>query len=197
MLTKTQLSIIGYLLNREEPQSIRGIAKDLKKSYTLVYNNIENLRKKGVIYKQQVGTAQIINLSSNVPTKYLIEAESFAKQQFIKKHKWVELFLKDVLSNSKQTFFILLVFGSFAKGEMSKKSDLDLLAIVPDKKGIKEVEDAICQAYTKVKKQVIVIAPNMFMDMVNKPGYVSVGDEARKHHIILYGAEQYHTLMKR
>lgn len=197
MLTKTQIEIIGYLLNREEPQNIRGIARALRKSYTLVYNNIENLRRKEIIYKQEVPPAQIIKLNEYAPVEVFIEAEDKRKEDFLKRYKEMGVFLKDVFSNSENLFFILIVFGSYAKGKTTKKSDMDFLAIVPRKEDIKEIEVKVGKSYTKIKKHLIVVDQQDFLGMIKKPKELNIGNEARKNHIILYGVEQYYQLIKR
>jgi len=196
MLTRTQIEIIGYLLGREEPQNIRGIARELGKSYTLVYNNIEDLRKKEIVYKQEIPPAQIIKLNERAPVKIFVKAENKKKETFLQKHKWMEVFLKDVLRSTKNVFFILMVFGSYAKDKTTEKSDLDLLAVVPGRDRIKETETALNRAYTKAKKQAIVVSQQDFREMIKKPGEFNVGNEAKKSHVILYGAEPYWQLIR-
>jgi len=196
-MTGTQIEIIGYLLNREEPQNIRGIARNLKKSYTLVYNNIEDLRKKEIIFKQEIPPAQIIKLNEHAPTSVFIEAENRRKEVFLERHKWVQVFLKDIFSYVKDAFFILIVFGSHAKMKATKKSDLDVLAIVPKKENIKEIETAMKNTYTKVKKHVVVVDQQDFLEMIKKPREFNVGNEVRKNHIVLYGVEQYYNLVRK
>jgi len=197
MLTKTQEQILDFLLsNPEEQLTIRGIAKRLNKSYTLVYNNLADLGKKEIIRKQSVPPAQIITLNEFTPTEILIEIEIKRKNEFLRKHPSIKVMLDDILSSSKNLFFILLVFGSYAKAKQTTKSDLDLLFIVRDKKDIREIENAAYKAYTKVKKGLNFIDENDFKEMIKNSNELNVGNEARKYHIILYGVEQYYQLLK-
>ena len=53
-----------------------------------------------------------------------------------------EVILKKMISQSKSCFFILLLFGSYAK-QPRKDSDLDMLAIVPEQKQSEIIENAI------------------------------------------------------
>lgn len=198
MLTKTQEQILAFLLgNPEEQLTIRGIAKRLSKSYTLVYNNIANLKKNGIIIKKEVPPGQIISLNEFAPTHIFISIELKRKKELLKSHPWIELMLEDILASTKSLFFILLVFGSYAKGTQTAKSDLDLLIIVQNKKDIKEIEDSVQKAYTKVKKGLNAIDINDFKEMVLNPNALNIGNEARKHHIILYGTEEYHQLLNK
>ena len=198
MLTKTQEQILSFLLSKPEEQfTIRGIAKRLNKSYTLVYNNIADLEKKDIIKKQNVPPAQIITLNEFAPTEIFINIELKRKKELLQKYPWIQLMLEDILTSTKNLFFILIVFGSYAKATQTSKSDLDLLVIVQDKKDIKNIEDAVYKAYTKAKKGVNIVDINDFKEMVKNTNEMNIGNEARKHHIILYGVEAYYQIIKR
>ena len=173
MATETQLEIIGYLINQEDPLTIRGIARNLGKSYPLVYNNIEDLHKKEIIYKKNVPPAHIISLNYNAPVQIFIEAETKRKEKFLKINKWLHLFQNDIVSSAETTFFTLLIFGSYAKNKQTSKSDLDILVIVPEKKNIKSMETAIKNIYTKTKKHCVVVNEQNFLEMIRKPNQFS------------------------
>jgi predicted nucleotidyltransferase len=194
MVTKTQEQILQFLLGRsEERLSIRGIARLLGKSYTLTYNNVQGLVKQGFLEKQSVPPAQIIQIKESIPASVLVGVERKIAEVFLERHSWIKLYLKDIL-NASPPFFIMLVFGSYAKGTQTINSDLDLLIIVPKKENIQELEKA-AQQYTQVKKGVIVVDTAGFTEMIKNPKELSVGIEAQKHHVILYGAEQYYRLL--
>ncbi len=196
MVTKTQEQILQLLLSRpEERLSIRGIARLLGKSYTLTYNNVQGLVKHGFVEKQSIPPAQVIQLKESIPTNVLVDIERKTADIFLEKHPWIKLYLKDVL-NTAPPFFIMLVFGSYAKGTQTKDSDLDLLVIVPTKKDIPVMEKS-AQQYTKVKKGIIVVDTQNFTEMIKNPEKLSVGIEAKKHHILIYGTEQYHQLLRK
>ncbi|MFO8016184.1 MAG: nucleotidyltransferase domain-containing protein [Candidatus Woesearchaeota archaeon] len=196
MLTKTQESILAFLLaNPEEKPTIRGIAKKLGKSYTLVYNNIADLKKRDIIMKQDVPPAQIITLNRFAPKEIFIDIELRIRKQFLQTYPWARVMLKDILSAARSCFFILIIFGSYAKGTQSKKSDIDILAIVQEKDDTKEIEYAIRKSYTKARKGINVIDINDFRDMIKDPDELNIGNEARKHHIILHGIDSYYQIV--
>ncbi len=198
MFTRTQEQILIFLLSKPEEQlTIRGIAKRLGKSYTLVYNNIAKLEKESIIRKQNVPPGQIITLNEFAPTEIFVDIELKRKKEFLKKYPWVQVMLKDILLSTKNLFFTLLVFGSYAKATQTKSSDFDLLIIVQNKKDIKDVEYAIDRAYTKVKKGLNFVDINDFKEMIKNTNELNIGNEAKKHHIILYGVEVYYQLLKR
>ena len=195
-LTKTQEEILKLLLaNFEENYSIRSIAKALNKSYTLTYNNIQRLLKIGMLEMHVLPPAHMISLNERAPTEILITIEMKRTYDFLKKHSWAQLYGEDVLSSSNTPFFVLLVFGSYAKGTQTKNSDIDILMIVPTKEQIKNFERA-GQQYTKVRKSIIIVDVASFVEMIKSPKVLNVGNEATKNHVILYGVEQYYQIIK-
>ena len=197
MVTKTQEQILKLLLSKPEEQfSIRQIARLLGKSYALTYNNIQNLLKQGILRKEALPPAQIIRLNEQVPTGVLVDIEMGRAEDFLAKHSWINLYLKDVLRTVKRPFFVMLVFGSYAKGAETKGSDLDIFIIAPAKEDIPLLEKAAHQ-YTKVKKGILVVDVQGFLEMINNPKALNVGNEARKSHILLYGVEAYYELLKK
>lgn len=191
-ITKTQEDILCLLLDKPEKQfTIRGVARELGRSYPSVYNNLLGLERKEAITKTDLPPSKIISLNEFAPPDILIDIELKRKRGFLKKHPWVRVFMEDILL--QDTFFILLVFGSYAKGLNKKNSDLDLLFIVPSKDDIAIIEAAALKSYTKVKKGLNIVDSKDFIEMVKNTSF-NVCNEAKKHHIILYGVEAYYSL---
>ena len=150
MITQTQEQILKLLLGKpEEHLSIRQIARLLGKSYALTYNNMQKLVKTHILRTEHVPPAQIIRLSEQAPTSLLVDTERRRTEDFLAKHPWVDLYLKDVLA-AGGPFLVMLIFGSYARGTQVRGSDLDLLIIAPAKEDISMFEKA-AEQYTKVK----------------------------------------------
>lgn len=197
MLTKTQEDILDFLLRHPDEQvTIRGLAKRLGKSYTLVYNNLTVLEKKKIIKKISVPPARVISLHESTPTQILTNTELKIKGEFLKKFPWAELMLNDVLSSVKSPFFIFIVFGSYAKGTQTGKSDLDILIITQTKEQAQEIETSLKRVYTKTRKSIIILQTDEFKEMTSRPQEFNAGNEAKKHHVILHGVEQYYQMLK-
>ena len=197
MLTKTQEDLMDFLLRHPDEQvTIRGLAKRLRKSYTLVYNNLTVLEKKRIIKKTSIPPAQVISLHESTPLQILTNIELKIKGEFVKKFPWAELMLNDVLSSVKNPFFILIVFGSYAKGTQTEKSDLDILIIAQTKEQAQEIETSLKRAYTKQRKSITFLKTDDFKEMISHPQDFNVGNEAKKHHIILHGIEQYYQMIR-
>lgn len=196
-LTKTQELVIQLLLENPDDQfSIRQIARALKKSYTLTYHNVQDLCKRTILAKRDLPPAKIITLHEKIPHSILTSIEQIRMHEFIKKNTWCQLYLNDVLKASPHPFFVLMVFGSYAKGAQATGSDLDLLTIVPKEEDIHRFETATNQ-FSKTKKNIITITADSFIEMIQNPKTFNIGNESKKNHVLLYNAETFYQLIER
>ena len=197
MLTQTQQQILTLLIEHQDSDfSIRQIARSLGKSYTLTYHNIQKLCDMDIIKKAPVPPAQIIRIQEENSTNILIDIERQRASKFFEKNKEIALYAQDVLKAAPHPFFAMLIFGSYAKGTQTKKSDLDLLIITPRNEDIAAIEAATRQP-TKTKKNIIVVTSEDFLGMIRNEKSFNVGNESRKHHIIIHNAESYYQLLRR
>jgi len=190
MLTDTQSKIIKCLvLNPNTKFTIRGMARKLKKSYALVYNNISKLANMGYIKKEKIPPASILSLTA--PKEIIVHAEQDIRDDFLTKHPWVRLMKNDYLKNLGHSFCIMLIFGSYAKGTEKRRSDIDILIIAdqPDKAKI-----AIDDTLTKTKKHSLSFSQSEFLEMIKNPNTFNIGNEALNKHVILHGAEAFVNL---
>ena len=95
-------------------------------------------------------------------------------------------------------FYILILFGSYAKGEAQKDSDIDFLFIVPAKEKIEECLDKINKSlalYPKIRKDFKIVLMDDFTDMLGQK--YTVGRSAFQQGIVLFGVEPYYSLVKK
>jgi len=163
----------------------------------LIYNSLPKLEKLEIIEKENVPPGQLISLFPYAPVEYLLKAEMYRTEIFLEKNGFIKVFMQDVIRSAGSLFFALLIFGSYSKGTNDDRSDLDLLAIVPERKHVSQMEEAIKDSYTKMKKDIIVVTEDDFLEMTANSDRFNVGNEARKNHVILYGFEQYHRLIEK
>lgn len=197
MLTKTKEKQIEWIMTHpDEKVTISGLSVGSGTAYPQTYNNVQELVQQQVFVKESVPPAQIITIHSQAPVDVLLAVEAKRKEDFFKKYTWIELLLKDLLSYTNDYFFIFVVFGSYAKGLETKKSDLDVLIILPTRQLSDIFENAMQKIYAPVKKSHIIVTSDEFIEMI-KSNKFNVGTEAKKHHIILYGAEQWYALIRK
>ena len=197
IIKKTQLKILKLLIEKQNEQfSMNRIAHILKKPYAHIYNLIQDLVKKKIVRLKPIPPAQIVLFSDSVPKDVLVTVEQFRTEEFLKKSSWLKLYMQDVARTAPHPFFILVIFGSYAKGTQTSKSDIDILMIIPNKEEMDIFEPAT-EHYTKVKKSVIIVDTEGFLEMVKNTTEFNVGNEARKHHFILHNIETYYDLLRR
>ena len=197
MLTNTKERQIQWILTHpDEKVTISGLAIGSGTAYPQTHANVQDLVKQHIFTTEKVPPVQIVSIHPEAPLDVLIAVEARRKQELLERYTWIELLLKDLLSYTNDYFFIFAVFGSYAKGTQTSKSDVDILLIVPGKENLSLFESAMRKIYTNVKKDTTVVTTDEFIEMI-KSNKFNVGTEAKKHHILLYGAEQWYNLMRK
>ena len=197
MLTNTKEKQVQWILTHPDDKvTISGLAIGSGTAYPQTYNNVQDLVQQRIFTTERVPPVQIVSIHPEAPLDVLIAVEARRKQELLERYTWIELLLKDLLSYTNDYFFIFAVFGSYAKGTQTSKSDVDILLIVPGKENLSLFESAMRKIYTNVKKDTTVVTTDEFIEMI-KSNKFNVGTEAKKHHILLYGAEQWYNLMRK
>lgn len=119
---KTGLVLLKFLDNPEREFYLREISKALTISPSTAKNALDTLGKGNIITKVQRANASFYRL--NIDSKEAIE---------LKKARNMELILRsgaiEQLEKQNQTIISMILFGSFAKGTNTAKSDIDILII--------------------------------------------------------------------
>lgn len=190
-LTKNELKILNlFRKNIFLKSSIRGIMKRINsKSYQRVYEAIESLEKKQILYSEKIGNTNLISLKMSRTTfinfAFLDEQE---KNKIPNASKIIEL--KEI------TDYLVIATGSYAKGNANKKSDLDLVIIIPDK-------DDVVHTQKLVENLTMLLIPEIHLYVFRKKDFIkmltdkkeSYGKEIFKNHIILKNAQTYYELI--
>ncbi|MEK6875625.1 MAG: nucleotidyltransferase domain-containing protein, partial [Nanoarchaeota archaeon] len=134
-----KIEILKLLIeNREETYSIRKIALQRKINYKSAYNALKALEKQGIAELKSAGNTTLCSFNNNF-NDLVFKAEYSRRESLFKKREFPVIYN----SLSKLEFpFILLLFGSHAKGTATKHSDIDLLLIC-DEEHFKKVQDTI------------------------------------------------------
>ncbi|MBI2151503.1 nucleotidyltransferase domain-containing protein [Candidatus Woesearchaeota archaeon] len=197
MLNKTQLKILSYLIdNSHKHLGIRELARNISCVYYLVQRNVQHLKKEKIIRLERAGKTDLIFLNSQVDLNHLIEAEEFKRENFYLQYPYLRVVLKKIISETKLCFFILLVFGSYAKNQPRKDSDLDLLVIVPQQKHA-ELMGRIISSVARISTVNLheTIVSEKSFHLMHKKNELNVANEAKEKHILIYGCENYYKLI--
>lgn len=184
-----KIEILKLLIeNREETYSIRKIALQRKINYKSAYNALKALEKQGIAELKSAGNTTLCSFNNNF-NELVFKAEYSRRETLFKKREFPVIYN----SLAKLEFpFIILLFGSHAKGTSTKHSDIDLL-LISDEEHFKKVQETI-----NIFPQEIHLTPityESFIRMATSKEF-SVVSEALKKNIILIGIEEYYRLLK-
>lgn len=199
MLTKEQIKILGiFHKNIFAELTFKQIKEQSKqKSNNIVQIALKEFQKQDLIKTKTTAdvTTYLLNLDNNLTASYL----NIINQIEILKRK----FPKEILSETqnrvlKQTeFFILVVFGSYAKGKATEKSDLDIAVIVESEQTRKEITPFLETIKRRELKPIDyhIFTRNELIEML-KADVENVGKQIYKNNLIYYGYIEYCNLLR-
>ena len=188
---KIELKIIDLLAKDISKKfTINEIAKATKEYYSFVHKTIGKLTKDGVITKTKAGKAFLCSLNlDNERTLTMLQLSEIGKKADIfKKNKELRLVLEDFVNSlePKSSILSVVLFGSYAKGNATKESDIDILLLT---KSSLNVEKATKEIYAKYGKEInpVMMNSNDFKKQKEK----ALIKEIISNHFILYGVENF------
>ena len=189
-----EAEIIKLLIeNREKELSINQIAKLLKKDYKNAHNIVTRLSKTKVVKLEAFGKSYKVILT-NKAHPLIYGAECIRRQELIKNKDLAVMY--DSFKSMRSKFYVLLVFGSYAKKTQTKQSDIDLMFIVPDEAEEKvEKEIKNITGTLPLKIHVNTFKESDFKAMKNSKE-TTVGSEAIKNNVILRGIESHYEMIQ-
>ncbi len=190
--TKNELNVINlFRKNLFLSASIRGIMKKLNSnSYQRVYEAIESLTKKNILTSEKKGNLNLISLK--------LSRETILNLAFIEEKEGNKVPNYSKIVEIKEiTDYLILVTGSYAKGNYSKKSDLDLVIIVPNKENVVAIQKLI-------ENLTMLFIPEVHLYVFTKKDFVEMlrdkkenyGKEIVKNKIILKNGQIYYELIR-
>lgn len=191
-------TIIKFLIeHKNEELNIRNISQAMKMDYKNAYSIIKRLEKASLVKIEPFGPSNRIKLNALVhPFVHpLIFKAEFERRKEVLKDKNLAVMLNSFQRRIKSKFYILLLFGSYAKKTQSRSSDIDLMFICPggQEEALEKEANNIARSLP-LPMHLLVFSESQFFEMIaaKEP---NVGQEALKNNIILYGIEQYYGVV--
>ncbi|MFH1636949.1 MAG: nucleotidyltransferase domain-containing protein [Candidatus Woesearchaeota archaeon] len=196
VIKQSSAEIIRVLLSSPwKERSILEISNSTRINYRIVYQEVMDLRGRGIINITKKGASNMctINLAKDIQAYAYVE--SLRSESFKKKHPDIEV-VGNELGRVKTTYYSAIIFGSYAKGKATGRSDLDILFIIPNtlKPEIFEKEVSSRFKLLSYKLDINVITEESFLEMKDSKT-LNIVTEALKDHIILFGGEAYYRLL--
>jgi predicted nucleotidyltransferase len=199
MLTQEQVNILSVFAR--EP--FRGLtfrqAKEMsrQKSNNVMQIALERFGKEGIVRVEKAGNVRtyFLDMDSGLALSYLnlIGEIELQGRKLPKEAKEMQ----DRISR-RTGFFILLVFGSYADGKATARSDLDVAVIVEDEGMRKEIAPYL----ETVKRRALigidchVITREEFLEMLSSE-QENLGKQIYRKSVIISGRIEYYNMIKR
>ena len=189
MKLNPEIRILKLLLsNKEEIFTIKKIADRTNINYRIVYEKIKSLEKEGLIQVTRIGNTKVCRTTNKFNDK-IFKAEYERREDLFKNKNFLVLYKRLA---ELQFPFIVLLFGSYAKGKQTKHSDINLL-IISEEKREKQIQEILDLFPLKIHPTFINFGEFMLMLKTKEFNVVS---EAVKNNIILIGIEDYYRLIE-
>lgn len=187
---RTERKIIKVFLQNKKPKTIREIAKLIKADYRITYIATQRLIQTDILETVIVGKSTLCNISPLYYGTEIYDAEAERREEILK-NKNIKQLTNEIMSHVKTTFFILLLFGSYAKGKQTQSSDIDLLFISNEPHFESKISEIV--SLLPLKTHILVFTEEEFIRMKDskKPNVIQ---EVIERNIILYGIEAYYNL---
>lgn len=178
------LKIINHLGKRiGESFSMHELSKALKIPYASFYRTIQTMPD--LIIKDKKGRACFVEVKVGNPIikSYLAISSEEEKKEFLKNQPIIKK-----IASELETEDAILLFGSYAKGEHTDRSDIDVMII--NKDGRKNISFSKYEILFKKKINPLFITKKEFESMLGDKEE-NVGKQALKYHIILNNPEKF------
>lgn len=183
--------LLKFLIENKNPQSIRGASSAIIVDYKNTHNIVNELYPE-VISKEKIGNTNLIRLNI-VPNQNIYMVEDKRTKEFLLKNPGLSV-IKKYVEEIGYPFFIVIVFGSYAKDTKTEKSDIDI-CIISDNKD-KESELIGKLSLLSLRLGIHEFTTKEFTSMIEK-SQNNLGHEIIKKNIIIYGIENYYNLISK
>jgi len=199
MLTKQQLTIFSvFKKDLFASLTFKQIKEESKqKSNNIVQIALKQFKEQNLVKTKITGdvTTYSLNLENNLTLSYL----NVINDLELHKRKFPKEILAEIQKKiSKQTnFFILLIFGSYAKNKAIEKSDLDLAVIIESEQTKKETAPLLETVKRREIKPIDyhIFTRNEFLEMLRAESE-NVGKQIYKNNLIYYDFIGYCNLIR-
>ncbi len=179
-----------FIENRSKRMTILNVSRSLKINYRIVYESIKELSDTGLIDIIHLGNSNLCTFSGRLDDRVFwiesIRSDELQQDPDIK-------VIKRRIEEIEDPFYILLLFGSYARGTKRKGSDIDL-CIISDSKDTKE-RLAHMLGLIPLDIHPLYFTSSQFQEMLRSADN-NVGKEIVENNVIIKGIEPFYRLVR-
>ena|SRR3989344_6221083 len=184
-----KLKVINYLgKNAGRAFTMYELSKLTKIPYATFYRTMKTMSDLAIQTKAGKATLVQLNRQNPLTKHYIIISSKEEKDEYLKKQPLI----KKIADELPPGDYALIMFGSYAKGMQTTKSDVDLLVI--NKKGEREPDFSRYETLFRIRINPIYVTREEFIAMI-KDTEENVGKQALKNHIVLYNPELFWSII--
>lgn len=184
-----KLKVINFLgKNKETSFTMHELSKLAKIPYATFYRTIKTMNDLVTVTKAGQATLVQLNKQNPLTKHYLIISSKEEKDDYVKN----QAIIKKISDEIPPGRYSVVLFGSYAKGTQTAKSDIDILVI--NEQGEKQPNFSRYETIFKVRINPIYVTPDEFIAML-KETEENVGKQALKNHVVLYNPELFWSLV--
>ena len=193
---KTKLKMIDLLEQHKEGIHLRGLSRLLKTGLPNVTRYANILEKENVLQKKKEANLVILKLKKSQKTiAYLKQINT---DRFLSLPKKIQIAVTDFSDELGVNPLLTIIFGSYAKGNYTKNSDIDVLLVFQKLENEKQIENTAKRISMRTNTNINSIYlnyKNFEKNFLNKEHDFS--KEIRQKIIIFSGVELYYSLLWR
>jgi len=133
MLKETEIKILNTFFPEGKEITLKRIIEKSKLSYEPVYRNVRELASKGIISEKKFGKTLVYSLNFKKEEAKLAFF-FYSKERLDGFSKNNKILFNALMEIDDERMDFLAVFGSYAKGNQTKESDVDVLCVSSNKK---------------------------------------------------------------
>ncbi len=187
---KNWMKILIFLIDNKGLEfTVKSISEKLGINYMIVHKAIKELHEKGAINIKKVAGANLCSFNYSL-NMFAVQAEDERKTSILKKKNLGLIYAR--LKEIQNPFYILLLFGSYAKHRETKNSDIDL-CIITDSEFVKKKARSIIEQIP-LNIHLLDFSKDEFLSMLTTRKQ-NLGHEIVRDNIILKGTDEFYELV--
>ncbi len=167
-LSASSLKILSILISSPQEQNLHTLAAKAELSVMGISKIIKRLAQQKLVTITLFGKSHLVKLRKSSDNVIILSlTEQYRRAVFIEKHQWLGPVVDFLRENFASPADFSLIFGSYASGEESTASDLDILIVSSSKKEVLKVIKT-ASVLLKIELSPVIVPAEEFIQKVRQ-----------------------------